>query len=390
MREPLPRPLTFRYVGALLAIAGLLVAGQLLVQGALDRQEGDARVVNTAGRQRMLSQRLCMLLLAHDLSRVDEVASEWETSQRELEQRDNSDSVRSLFAKIDDDHRAMLAAARAGDATTACAHEDDFLAGMDRIVAEYEREARARVITLRAVELVLLALALAVLLLEGAFVFRPAVRALRLYLAQRDRAEHELVEVADRERERLARDLHDGLSQHLVGIAFLVEALEHDATETQRDHLDEIGKLIGEAIEQARMLARGLYSPALEAEGLAGALRALAAQTERVFGVACRADIESDLPEPAAPVRDHLYRIAREAVINAAKHARGSAIDVDLGRAGRELVLRVRDDGVGVADRPGDGLGLQMMRYRARMVGAVLDVSARDGGGTIVTCRLTS
>src|SRR4051794_6019756 len=66
LREALMRVrvLTFRYVGALSVIAGLLIAGQAIVQQALDRQEGDARLVNVAGRQRMLSQRLCMLLLA--------------------------------------------------------------------------------------------------------------------------------------------------------------------------------------------------------------------------------------------------------------------------------------------------------------------------------------
>ncbi|MGE5185724.1 MAG: ATP-binding protein, partial [Acidobacteriota bacterium] len=361
---------------------------QLVVQHALDRQEGDARIVNTAGRQRMLSQRLCLLLLAGDLPRAREVADEWEASQRALQAAGTSAAIAARFAQIAGDHRAMLAGARAGDAAATCARQDAFLAGMDGIVAAYEGEARERVVTLRQVELALLVLALGVLLAEGLFVFRPAVRGLRRYLTERERAERQVIETTDREQQRLARDLHDGLSQHLVGIAFLVEALEDDATDAQRGYLDEIDKLLHEAVDQTRVLARGLYSPALEAEGLTAALHELAAHTERVFGVACKVEIASDVAAPPAPDREHLYRIAREAVANAAKHARAQAIEIRLARDGSRVVLAVRDDGVGLAAGPRSGLGLQMMEYRARMLGAVLDVRSGDTGGTVVTCTL--
>jgi signal transduction histidine kinase len=390
LSEPLARPLTFRYVGALLVIGGLLVTGQLLIQSALDRQQGDARVVNLAGRQRMLSQRLCMLMLAGDRARANEAADEWAAAERALVERRDSPEIEELFARIGGDHEAMLAGARAGDAAATCAHQDAFVAGMDRIVAQYEREATQRVATLRTTEAVLLGLALMVLLLEGAFVFRPAVRALRAYLAQRDRAEQQIVEVSDREQERLARDLHDGLSQHLVGISMLVDALDHDATDQQRPHLDYIGKLLGEAIEQTRGIARGLHSSALEADGLAGGLREIAVQTERMFQVACRVEVAADVVEPKPPAREHLYRIAREAVVNAAKHARAKTIEVDLAMRGSVLALTVRDDGVGIAAPAGDGLGLQIMAYRARMLGAVLAVGGGGDGGTVVTCTLPS
>src|SRR5215468_247547 len=158
------RVLTFRYVGALLVVAGLLVAGQTVIHQLLARQEGDARVINLAGRQRMLGQRLCMLTLALGVD-TDErardtrdqlvrTADDWERTQAALRagwpdtglRAGNSPAILDLFAQIDPDHRAMLAAARAAAALPGGArrpayaeavrvHQDAFLAGMDRIVA---------------------------------------------------------------------------------------------------------------------------------------------------------------------------------------------------------------------------------------------------------------
>jgi signal transduction histidine kinase len=392
--------LTFRYVSALLSIAGLLAAGQLLVQCALDRQEGDARVINMAGRQRMLSQRLCMLMMAaEDPRELARVADEWQTSQAALSSaRDNSDDVDALFEQIAVDHRAMLGAARrmlAGDrdadAKLAVAHQDAFLAGMDRIVAVYEREARDRVIRLRRIELALLALALVVLALEGAFVFRPAVRALRQHLAERDRAERQLLEVADREQKRIAQVLHDGVGQHLVGVSSLVKTLRQRAptggdTAAREARLDEIDGLLAEAVDQTRSLARELHSHTLEMAGLVEALRELAVRTEKIFGITCRVDA-GEVAEPPLDVLVHLHNIAREAVANAAKHAHASVIEVSLVELAGELRLTVRDDGVGIAPQAGPGMGLQMMQHRAKMIGASLRVAA-EAKGTVVSCTL--
>jgi signal transduction histidine kinase len=403
LRGHRPRQLTFRYVSALLSIAGLLAAGQLLVQCALDRQEGDARVINLAGRQRMLSQRLCMLMLAGgDPGALARVADEWQASQQALSSaRDNSDDIDALFEQIAGDHRAMLAGARraiAGggdrdaDARLAVAHQDAFLAGMDHIVATYEREARDRVIRLRRIELALLSLALVVLALEGLFVFRPAVRALRQHLADRDQVERQLLEVADRDQKRIAQVIHDGVGQHLVGVSSLVKTLRQRAatggdTAAREARLDEIDRLLAEAVDQTRSLARGLHSHTLEMAGLVEALRELAVRTEKIFGITCRVDA-GDVAEPPLDVLVHLHNIAREAVANAAKHAQASLIEVSLVEIAGELRLTVRDDGVGIAPQAGPGMGLQMMQHRAKMIGASLQVGAGEAKGTVVSCTL--
>src|SRR5664279_3763261 len=95
--------LRVRYMGALLIVGGLLVAGQLVIQLALDTQQGDARRINLAGRQRMLSQRLCMLMVAGRGDEVVPVATEWETSQVALRRVEHPEAIESLFARIDGD-----------------------------------------------------------------------------------------------------------------------------------------------------------------------------------------------------------------------------------------------------------------------------------------------
>jgi signal transduction histidine kinase len=288
----------------------------------------------------------------------------------------------------------MLAAAHGaladGDPTVAAraafAHQDAFLDGMDRIVAVYEREAEERVVRLRQAELVLLLIALVVLALEGAFVFRPAARALRDHLAQRDRAEAQLLQVSDREQKRLARDLHDGLGQHLVGVSYLLKALRQEGgMAAQRDRFDEINRLLTDAIEQTRSMARALHSHTLEMEGLVAALQGLALQTERVYGIACRVELAGEIERPRAGLE--LYGIAREAIANAARHAHATAIDIVLTVRDDQVTLVVCDDGIGIGTSP-DGLGLHLMRHRARLIGAALEVSGGPSRGTVVTCVL--
>jgi len=262
----------------------------------------------------------------------------------------------------------------------ALAHEEEFLAGMDAIVAAYEVDARDRVIRLRRIELALLGLALLVLIAEGLFVLRPAVRAIARHLAERAAAQRTVDDAGERERKLVAQDLHDGLGQQLVGISFLVKALP---ASPQRD---ELGTLLGEAIAQTRQLARGLHSHALETGGLAAALRELAALTERRFGIACLLDYRAD--ELPAPIRTHLHRIAGEAVANAVKHAKATVIVIAVSSDRTTATLEIRDDGVGIGAPAGDGLGLQLMADRARMIGAELVIESRAATGTVVTCRV--
>jgi nitrate/nitrite-specific signal transduction histidine kinase len=203
------RKLTWLYVTAFSSIAAMAVVGQILIQSMLAQQKHDAYVVNIAGRQRMLSQKLSKSALAlsspsDPLSRdarrreLTEVVKLWERSHLGLQLGDdqlqlpgeNSAEVRHGFARIEQPHREMLAAAKALLVTTDAAeaarqlrvileNESKFLPGMDQIVFQYSSESSERVHGVARLEALLLAVTLLILALEGIFIFRPAVMRLR-------------------------------------------------------------------------------------------------------------------------------------------------------------------------------------------------------------------
>ena len=148
--------------------------------------------------------------------------------------------------------------------------------------------------------------------------------------------------------------------------------------------------MVQRAMTQTRELARGLSPVRLEAEGLAEALRELAAGTRKVFGCDCR--FRCDLPVHVSDhiIAIHLYRVAQEAVSNALRHARARRIEISLTANGRSVTLAVNDNGTGIPrQRPSrKGLGLQIMHYRAEVIGGSLIVQRNPQGGTSVVCTV--
>jgi PAS domain S-box-containing protein len=209
-------------------------------------------------------------------------------------------------------------------------------------------------------------------------------------ITQRVRLEREVIASTERERTRIGHDLHDGLAQLLIGVKLMLEALKEKLATGRSKHAREAANaaaLVTRAIAQTSELAQGL-SPIRKGGRLGDALVHLARQSQELLGVHCeviRNDIPAGLSDSAAT---HLYRIAQEAITNAAKHAKPTRIEVSCERAQQELVLTVSDDGVGVCDHAaeGGGMGMHIMRYRARSIGGELSVAARAGGGTVVRC----
>lgn len=207
----------------------------------------------------------------------------------------------------------------------------------------------------------------------------------------RQRREHERIEAGDRERERLGRELHDGLCQNLAGIAALSATLarklaaRHDPAQAAAA---EITVLLQQAIGDARDLARGLSAGGVAQMGLAVALEALVANVEALHRVACVFACDPEFPRLDPSVEAHLYRIAQEALGNAVAHGRGSRIGVSLRLCDREASLCIRDNGVGIPHgAAGVGMGLETMDYRARLIGARLQVRRATPRGTVVVCR---
>jgi two-component system, LuxR family, sensor kinase FixL len=137
-------------------------------------------------------------------------------------------------------------------------------------------------------------------------------------------------------------------------------------------------------------LARGFFSPELDADGLTVALQGLAENITERFGIDCVFEGEESIRTPDSAIATQLYRIAQEAVANSVKHATAQRITIRLGMSPTELLLAISDDGIGFPDRlpRSEGLGLQLMRHGASLAGASFDVRRNGRRGTVVTCKL--
>jgi signal transduction histidine kinase len=206
--------------------------------------------------------------------------------------------------------------------------------------------------------------------------------------------EGDLLEASARERRHLAADLHDGLGQILYGASLTATALEKMAHTAGLDleftqELRRLSSIIGSAIDTCHQIAQGL-SPLTESRGdLVQALHDLTKMSRNdATQVSLRIIDSAPLQMPAASV-DHLFRLAQETLANALKHAAATCIRVSLEITPSSVILAVEDDGIGMPELPivSDRLGLRLMRYRARMIGATLETLRIDPHGTRIVCK---
>src|SRR6204780_1964674 len=210
-------------------------------------------------------------------------------------------------------------------------------------------------------------------------------------ITERKGLEEAILEISAREQRRIAQDLHDGLGQHLTGIAFMSKVLEQklsDKTLPEAVEAAQIVKMVNQAIDNTRQLARGLHPVAAEPLGLMSALRKWASDVEELFHIRCCFQCPRPLSIPDANLATHLYRIAQEAVHNAIRHGKSQNIEVVLSGKNDTGTLTIRDDGEGFQKQPETqpGVGLSIMNYRADMVGGSLKVQPNEDRGISVTC----
>jgi signal transduction histidine kinase len=210
---------------------------------------------------------------------------------------------------------------------------------------------------------------------------------------ERERVQEELLNVSEREQRRIGRDLHDGLCQHLAATALTCQLLREELAEQGSPgaaRAQKVVELIEKSIRLSRQSARGLDPVAMDAEGLMSALEEMAATTSDLFRVRCTFECESPVLVHDSPVTEHLFRIAQEAVRNAATHAQASRIAVTLETTENGLELRVEDDGAGFEPEKNTakGMGLRIMPLRAKLIGASFSATSRPGTGTVITCVL--
>jgi signal transduction histidine kinase/DNA-binding response OmpR family regulator len=453
------RPLTRLYIAALSAVALLSIGGQLVVQTRLQRQSADATIVNIAGRQRMISQRLakCALAVAAASSDGERTARAaelrqwlpvWRRCHLALQKGDAElaipyvDDAQSsaLFRRIDPSFQAMYEGASrlAADlesrravspqaVETILAHEAEFLRGMDEIVSHFELQAQQRVGLLRRVESLLLALTLAVLLLEGILVFRPAARRIRESFAALSAAHEELrlaknsAEAANQAKTRFLANVSHELRTPLHAVLGSVELLEQTPLDARgRECAATIGDaaraqlgLVNDMLDLSTIesgkaeLRLGEFSLRSMVERTATMLRPLAAA--RGLALVCRVDASV----PAVVVGDELRlrQVLVNLMNNAIKFTDKGTIDCHVeasdgptsaGVRSVRVRFQVADTGIGIAENDrrhifdrftqvddssrrrqgGAGLGLAISAQWVERMGGRIEVESRLGEGS--------
>lgn len=209
--------------------------------------------------------------------------------------------------------------------------------------------------------------------------------------SQVEQLAHEMADISEQERQRLGRELHDTLGQQLTAIGVLAATLkEHQVSEAAAvDVFDKLDASIQEAKRQIRALSKGLFPVDVDAQGLRIALEELARETTSIFRIPCQFTCSDGMPIEDNFTATQLFLIAREAVQNAARHARATQLVIQLDD-GDGLRLSVEDNGQGLLKEghSSGGMGLRIMRHRADLIGGKLELSSRDGRGTRVILQL--
>jgi PAS domain S-box-containing protein len=213
-------------------------------------------------------------------------------------------------------------------------------------------------------------------------------------ISRRRELEREVTEVAAAEQRRIGQELHDGVSQELTGLSMLAAALRErlNGTAAATEALaNRVLDGLANVHKHVRAVSHGLVPVDVDAEGLRAALEDFAVRVRQQTGITCDFHAPRSVLVKDSLTATNLYHIVQEAVNNALRHGRAGRIDIHLHARPESLVLSVSDDGVGIStdvySRP--GVGLRLMRYRAGLIGGVLQIRPCEKQGTLVTCTLS-
>ena len=444
--------LTVRYILALSAIAVAISLSEFMIQNYIKRQLSDSRVINVAGRQRMLSQKLTKeaLLIQHCeyckklaiAHKMDSTVSLWKKSHiglqygsNELElPGDNSLLIKEMFNKIEPHYQAIIT--NAESLTQIIKKNEDlskidtliqnilfnepaFLEGMNNIVFQYDKEAKFKVQELIDIEILLYFIALGILLFELLFIFRPTAiyskkiiahliesqeREKRMGKKMLEKKSQEqllmselIFEGQERERRRVSRDLHDGIGQLLTGLKFQIEAIETTATYEFKDKVETIKNITGDIIKEVRRVSFNLRPTVLSDYGLPPVLKNFVQEINKITDVEISFKNPTEFSGRLGKKREaNLYRIAQEAINNALKYAKASKIEISVTHDEEAFNLVITDDGIGFTEaevsqpniKMKSGHGLYNMKERANLMNAEFDILSSTDEGTEISVRL--
>ncbi|MCF2519606.1 ATP-binding protein [Dyadobacter sp. CY351] len=463
--------LTRFYIVALCVVAMLTISGLFLIRRTINNLNHDSRMVNVAGRQRMLSQRLTKLAILNvgqikhsDSAQFDSLLTIWKESHENLANKklpvENGlvtwksaaldsmfldlmpvfDSIYTNFSLVNDSK--VAASAKAEALNLILDKEPLFLAKMDKIVFQFDKESFQRLENLERIEWILDIMTILVLFAEGLLIFRPVVNTTRrvvrmltesenalqlsnqklkeanhqLLEAQNDllRVEEEkyelqlaedrirasaLIEGQEEERKRFALELHDGIGQMLTGLKLHAEKLKsvqfHD--EKNQKRFEQLVTLIQDIIQTTRQISFNLMPSVLSDFGLSAALRLLCEQTAELSGIKIEFDGDAQKRvEMGRPTEIGLYRIAQEALNNAVKHANADKIKIKLEQNKNRIILEIADDGKGFLIsnlKSEDGIfltrnGMENIRTRTQLLNGEMEIVSEVDSGTQLIVRV--
>lgn len=463
--------LTRFYIVALCVVAMLTISGLFLIRRTINNLNHDSRMVNVAGRQRMLSQRLTKLAILNvksidhsDSVKFDSLLKIWKNSHVNLADKKlpvenglvtwKSATLDSMFMDLTPvfdtiyhnlnfvNNAATPASAKQQALDAVLKNEPLFLAKMDKIVFQFDKESFQRLENLERIEWILDIMTILVLFAEGILIFRPVVNTTRrvvrmlsesenalqlsnqklkeankqLLEAQNEllRVEEEkyelqlaedrirasaLIEGQEEERKRFALELHDGIGQMLTGLKLHAEKLKsvqfHD--EKNQKRFEQLVTLIQDIIQTTRQISFNLMPSVLSDFGLNAALRLLCEQTAELSGIKIEFDGDANKRvEMSRPMEIGLYRIAQEALNNAVKHANADKIKIKLEQNKNRIILEIRDDGKGFLIsnlKSEDGMfltrnGMENIRTRTQLLNGEMEIVSKVDSGTNLIVRV--
>ncbi|WP_026631461.1 ATP-binding protein [Dyadobacter alkalitolerans] len=463
--------LTRFYIVALCVVAMLTISGLFLIRRTINNLNHDSRMVNVAGRQRMLSQRLTKLAILNvgqmkhsDSARFDSLLTIWKESHENLANKrlpvENGlvtwksaaldsmfldltpvfDSIYTNFSLVNGSK--VAAPAKAEALNLILDKEPLFLAKMDKIVFQFDKESFQRLENLERIEWILDIMTILVLFAEGLLIFRPVVNttrrvvrmltesenALQLSNQKLKEANHQLLEAQnellrveeekyelqlaedrirasaliegqEEERKRFALELHDGIGQMLTGLKLHAEKLKsvqfHD--EKNQTRFEQLVTLIQDIIQTTRQISFNLMPSILSDFGLSAALRLLCEQTAELSGIQIEFDGDAQKRvEMGRPTEIGLYRIAQEALNNAVKHANADKIKIKLEQNKNRIILEIADDGKGflISNLKSEGgifltrNGMENIRTRTQLLNGEMEIVSEVDSGTQLIVRV--
>lgn len=230
--------------------------------------------------------------------------------------------------------------------------------------------------------------------LDGAYLLTAQRRARRRIEAEsleRRVLERALLDTAERERQSVGHELHDGVCQQISGALLRCRVVERTLASRKApevEHLRAMADMLDASLRDAHELAQGLSPGELDPGTVASAIQELARRVRENFEAACEYEDDGCGTRVDGPAATQLYRITQEAVTNALKHGNPSTIWIDLRQEGQTIRLTVENDGRDLSEGRPQGMGQRIMRYRAELIGGRITLDTRKGGGVRLVCTI--